>query len=138
LKVVAYEDSEFKILFFFFYYCFAGWGYIVTFTKVLTIYQIYHTWIHPLHHSAFTTPFPHASNSFNKYHFSIYICVHNICTIFMLLHHFSTFSPLTLVPCSALLLSDFVKEKYKIFVCKIYFPNFITQYWSHIIAITKL
>jgi hypothetical protein len=24
------------------------WGYIVAFTKVLTIYQIYHTWIHPL------------------------------------------------------------------------------------------
>jgi hypothetical protein len=27
------------------------WGYIVAFMKVLTIYQIYHTWIHPLHHS---------------------------------------------------------------------------------------
>jgi hypothetical protein len=27
----------------FFFYCFAGWGYIVPFTEVLTIYQIYHT-----------------------------------------------------------------------------------------------
>jgi hypothetical protein len=25
--------------------CCAGWGYIVALTKVLTIYQIYHTWI---------------------------------------------------------------------------------------------
>jgi hypothetical protein len=24
------------------------WGYIVAFTKVLTIYQMYHTWIHSL------------------------------------------------------------------------------------------
>jgi hypothetical protein len=26
-----------------FYCCCAGWGYIVAFTKVLTMYQIYHT-----------------------------------------------------------------------------------------------
>jgi hypothetical protein len=30
----------------------------VTFTKVLTIYQIYHTWIHPLHHSPSSPPAP--------------------------------------------------------------------------------
>jgi hypothetical protein len=30
----------------YYYHC-AGWGYIVAFTKVLTMYQIYHTWIHP-------------------------------------------------------------------------------------------
>jgi hypothetical protein len=29
-----------------FYY--AGWGYIVVFTKVLIIYQMYHTWIHSM------------------------------------------------------------------------------------------
>jgi hypothetical protein len=28
-----------------------GLGYLVAFIKVLTIYQMYHTWIHPLHHS---------------------------------------------------------------------------------------
>jgi hypothetical protein len=28
--------------FFFSLYCCAGWGYIVAFTNVLTIYQIYH------------------------------------------------------------------------------------------------
>jgi uncharacterized protein YqgQ len=27
------------------------WGYIVAFTKVLTMYQIYHTWIYSLHRS---------------------------------------------------------------------------------------
>jgi hypothetical protein len=27
----------------FFVYCCAGWGYIVAFPKVFTIYQIYHT-----------------------------------------------------------------------------------------------
>jgi hypothetical protein len=35
----------------FFFYCYAGWGYIMPLIKVLIIYQIYHTWIHPLHHS---------------------------------------------------------------------------------------
>jgi hypothetical protein len=43
--------SGFFFLFFFFCCCCAGWRYIVAFTKVLTIYKIYHTWIHPLHHS---------------------------------------------------------------------------------------
>jgi hypothetical protein len=34
------------------------WGYIVAFTKVITIYQIYHTWIHPLHHFPLFSPPP--------------------------------------------------------------------------------
>jgi hypothetical protein len=34
---------------FFYYYCCAGRGYIVVFTKVLTMCQIYHTWFQPLH-----------------------------------------------------------------------------------------
>jgi hypothetical protein len=29
----------------------------VAFTKVLIVYQIYHTWIHPLHHSPLSLPF---------------------------------------------------------------------------------
>jgi hypothetical protein len=33
----------------FFFYCYAGWGYIGAFPKVLAVYQIYHTWIHPGH-----------------------------------------------------------------------------------------
>jgi hypothetical protein len=44
----------------FFFNCFAEWQYIVTFAKVLTIYQIYHTCIHPFYHSLFPLilPFP--------------------------------------------------------------------------------
>jgi hypothetical protein len=34
------------------------WGYIVTFTKVFTMHKIYHTWIHPLHHSLLFSPPP--------------------------------------------------------------------------------
>jgi hypothetical protein len=40
--------SLFLLLSFFFYFCFCcTGGYIVAFTKVLQIYQIYHTWIPP-------------------------------------------------------------------------------------------
>jgi hypothetical protein len=35
----------------FFLYCCVGWGYIMAFIKVLTMYQICHTLIHPLHQS---------------------------------------------------------------------------------------
>jgi hypothetical protein len=42
------------------------WGYIVTFTKVLTIY---HSWIYPICHSPLS-PAPHSWNSFNRSHFS--------------------------------------------------------------------
>jgi hypothetical protein len=108
-----YEGNLF--LFIYLFNCCAGLGYIVAFTKVLKIYQIYHTWIHSIHHSPLTSP--HSWNSFNRYHFSI--CIHSIWTIFTLLLHL-----LPLVPhpvagrtCSVLLFSDFVKEKNDIFVC---------------------
>jgi hypothetical protein len=38
----------------FWYSFFLCWGFIVAFTKVLTLYQKYHTWIHPLHHFPFS------------------------------------------------------------------------------------
>jgi hypothetical protein len=38
----SYFFLEFNLIFNFFYCC-AGWGHIVAFTKVLTIYQTYHT-----------------------------------------------------------------------------------------------
>jgi hypothetical protein len=37
----------------YYFYCLAGWGYIVAFTKVTTKYQICHTWIHLLYFSSF-------------------------------------------------------------------------------------
>jgi hypothetical protein len=45
------------------------WWHIVTFTKVLTIY---HSWIHPPHHSPLFSS-PHSWNSFSRSHFSIFI-----------------------------------------------------------------
>jgi hypothetical protein len=77
---------------YFFLYCCAGWGYVVAFTKVLTIYQIYHTWIHPLYHSPL---YPHAlipgivSTGIILH---LHACVHIFCTIFTLLSPFSTTS----------------------------------------------
>jgi hypothetical protein len=95
-------------------------GYIVGFTKVLTIYQVYHSWIHPLHLSPLSPP--HPWNSFNRSHFSIYI---HVCTVFGLYSSLYTLCPHPPPPTvptpdtifSALLFSDYVKEKHDIFVC---------------------
>jgi hypothetical protein len=38
-----------------FFFLLLYWGYIVAFTKVLTIYQLHHTGIYPLHYSPFPT-----------------------------------------------------------------------------------
>jgi hypothetical protein len=45
----------FGLILFFIFLVFQFWGYIVTFTKVLTIY---HSWIHPLNHSPLSPPPP--------------------------------------------------------------------------------
>jgi hypothetical protein len=67
----------------------------VAFIKVLTIYQIYPTWIHPLHFSPLS-PLPHSWSSFSRSQFShLHTCVHSICTVFTLLHSFPTSSPST-------------------------------------------
>jgi hypothetical protein len=48
-----------------------SWGYIVTFTKFLTMY---HSWTHPLGHSLLTpNPPPYSWNSFSRSHYSIFI-----------------------------------------------------------------
>jgi hypothetical protein len=68
-----------------FIYFFAGWGYIVAFTKVLTMYQIHYTWVYPLHYSP-SFPFTWFLEQFQKVPFlHLHICVHIICTIFLLL-----------------------------------------------------
>jgi hypothetical protein len=56
----------------------AGWEYIVALTEVLTIYQIYHTGIHPLHCSPLSLPPPNSWNSFNRRHFCIYTYAYTI------------------------------------------------------------
>jgi hypothetical protein len=57
------------------------WGYIVAFTKVLTIYQKCHSWIQFLLHSPLS-PLTHSWNSFNRSHFSIYIHVYTVFALF--------------------------------------------------------
>jgi hypothetical protein len=53
LRIYIYiyiSDLIFKIYFFFlFFIVMLGWGYIVAFTKVLTIYKIYHNLNSPPH-----------------------------------------------------------------------------------------
>jgi hypothetical protein len=101
--------------FYYIFYCCCRLGYIVAFTKVLTICQINHTWIHPftiLLHSL--SPPPLLTQFQQISFFYLHACVHSICTIFTLLRNFPTFSILPQVPispgktCSTLLLSDFV------------------------------
>jgi hypothetical protein len=77
-----------RFLFIFLLLC---WGYIVAFTKVLTIYQIYRTWIHPLHHSS-SPSLSHSWNSFNRslvsratnlgFWLSQFYCVH-MCVLYI-------------------------------------------------------
>jgi hypothetical protein len=60
----------------FIFYC-AGCEYIVAFTKVLTMYQIDHTWT-PTFHCSTSPPSPDSWNSINKYNFCIYIHVYTL------------------------------------------------------------
>jgi hypothetical protein len=72
---VIYINYLIKIVWFFGFLKFSFiivLGVHLTFTKVLTMYQIYHTWIHPLHHSSLSSS-AHFWNSFNRSHFPIYI-----------------------------------------------------------------
>jgi hypothetical protein len=46
------KERRFSSITFLFFFLLLCWGYIVAFSKVLTIYQIYHNWIYyPFHHS---------------------------------------------------------------------------------------
>jgi hypothetical protein len=55
-------------LFFIYFLLLLNWVYIVTFTKVFTIFN---SWIHSLHSPL--SPSPHSWNSFNRSHFSVFI-----------------------------------------------------------------
>jgi hypothetical protein len=73
-----------------FVYCCAGWGYIVAFTKVLTVYQIYHAQVHSLHLSPllFPPPIPGMVSA------GIIFAFTYICTQF--LYHIHSPTPLSL------------------------------------------
>jgi hypothetical protein len=90
LYVVSCNEHHYSI---FSIYC-AGCGYIAAFTKDLTMYQIYHTWIHPLHHYPlnFSLPNPGIVSTDKIFVFTY------MCSFYTFLHCFhSTTSPLPLV-----------------------------------------
>jgi hypothetical protein len=76
-----------------FLFCYAGKGYIVVFTKVLTIYKIYYTWIHSLHHSPLFPPPTYSWNSFNMSLFSFYIHVYTAFVLYSLSYTLSPHLP---------------------------------------------
>jgi hypothetical protein len=81
------QTPQFYIfLSFFLNYC-AVWVCIVAFTKVLMIYQIHHSWILPLQHYP-SSPSLHYWNSYNRYHFSIYIHVYTVFALYSLFYDF--------------------------------------------------
>jgi hypothetical protein len=65
----------------FFFYCCAGLEYIVAFTKVLTMYHIYHTWIHHLHCSPLSAPIPGIVSMGIIFAFT-YMCTHYLQVMF--------------------------------------------------------
>jgi hypothetical protein len=102
----------FRHLFLFFchFFLLCKWRYIVAFTKVFTIYQIYHTCIQPLHNSLppFLEQFRHI-----LFFLFTYMCTQYLPHIHPPSHypHFLPLSPAPTPPertCSALLFSNFV------------------------------
>jgi hypothetical protein len=67
----------------------AGWGYTGVFTKILTIYQIYHTWIHPstilFHFPPTPHPLPHSMSFFSQQTFwNLSLLLHLLVVLFFL------------------------------------------------------
>jgi hypothetical protein len=90
----------------------AGWGYIGVFAKVLTMYQMYHTRIHPLH-CCLSSPLPQFLEQFQQVSFvHLLTCMHSICASPPQCH---SLPPPLGRTYSALLFSNFVegKTKYK-------------------------
>jgi hypothetical protein len=89
-------NRQFFLFLLFFLHCCDGWGYIVAFTKVLTMYQIYHTWIHPFYSSPLSPPIPGIVSTGINFAF-MDMCTHILHHIdpptYFLYHH-----PLPLVP----------------------------------------
>jgi hypothetical protein len=98
-------------------YCCAGWGYIVASANVVSVYQLYHIWIHPFHRYSLS-PSPRFMEEFQQVSFfHLHACVHSFAP-------YSLSYPLSPPPspshwcqpsslgrtCSALLVSDFAEE----------------------------
>jgi hypothetical protein len=74
------------------------WGYIVLFTKVLTICQIYHNWIHPSIILLYSPLLPFLEEFQQVSFFCSHTWGQNISTTFTMLHTFLISSPLSLLP----------------------------------------
>jgi hypothetical protein len=97
------RSMERSLFVYFFLYCCVGWGYIVAFTKIHTMHQIYLHSPPPLLLFIPTSPPTKSCNSFLRYHFlHLHACVQIICTVFILLPTFLTPSSLPLVPTNTL------------------------------------
>jgi hypothetical protein len=92
----------------------------MTFKQVLTMYQIYHSLIHPPHPFSLILPTPHSQSSFTRHHFCIYLHRNTFYyTLFTLLPPFpqhllpttGASSPTIGRTCSTLLFSNLVEEK---------------------------
>jgi hypothetical protein len=74
LIVVLFFSNRYSFLKFILLLCLAG--YIMAFTKVLIIYQIYHTWIHPSPLLSFTSPSILVTVSTDIMSAFTYMCIH--------------------------------------------------------------
>jgi hypothetical protein len=91
------EKGQNKRTKFFFFSLLCWVGYIVAFTKVLGMYQLSHNWIH-----LFTAPLypfsPDSCNSFNRYHYYIYMHVYTFFGLYSL--SYFLFPPPSPSPCT--------------------------------------
>jgi hypothetical protein len=93
---IAIDTIFYIFLFDKFFYCCAGCGYTVAFIKVL-MYQLYHSWIYPLHCFIFPSPIPEVVSAVTIFAFA-----------YMYMHHlYPIHPPTTLLTTSPLL--DFVE-----------------------------
>jgi hypothetical protein len=90
------RSHYYKTLFFFLLFCWCG--YIVTFTEVLTMYQIYHTWFASFPTLSYS-PSPNSCNSFSRYHFCLHIHVYTGWYLLIFINCQSFFFPLDELTC---------------------------------------
>jgi hypothetical protein len=83
-RLPLWYSSQTLIQCFYYYYCCAGWRYIGIFTKVLTMYQIYNTWVHPLHCSL-SSPLQLLEQLQQVLFLHLLTCIYLICTTSLLL-----------------------------------------------------
>jgi hypothetical protein len=106
--------------------CCAGWGYTVAFTKVLIMYQIYHTWIHPLHHSF--NPLPLFLEQFQQviiFAFA-YMCIYYLCRSL-----YGTFSNASINTCLSPNVSCKLLEDTKMLSYLVYYLRYVVWFTKY-------